>query len=141
MAMTTGQVRLQTDNRRVSRGHLIVSSLRLGLMLVALLALLSGCGGENETGIHIGPQGGQATLTWIPVAGDNVVGYVVHYGTASSQSNGSCGYEQALFVSSPEAFIGGLAENTTYYFAVSAYNGIEGPCSDEVSKYVGPLAA
>jgi hypothetical protein len=33
----------------------------------------------------------------------------------------------------PTATVTGLAPNTLYYFAVSAYNGLSGPCSNEVS--------
>ena|SRR5215472_15674897 len=36
------------------------------------------------------------------------------------------------------ATITGLAPNTTYYFAVSAYNGMSGPCSNEVSTVTPP---
>ena len=37
----------------------------------------------------------------------------------------------------PTATVSGLAANTAYFFAVSAYNGLESPCSAELST--GPL--
>ena len=39
----------------------------------------------------------------------------------------------------PTATVKGLDPNTTYYFAVSAYNELSGPCSNEVSA-VTPLS-
>jgi hypothetical protein len=59
--------------------------------------------------------------------------YYVHYGTQSPGQSGSCGYEHSQYVSDPSATILGLEFNTRYYFAVSAFNGVEGLCSDEVS--------
>ena len=36
------------------------------------------------------------------------------------------------------ATVTGLASNTLYYFAVSAYNGLSGPCSNEISTETTP---
>jgi hypothetical protein len=37
-------------------------------------------------------------------------------------------------VAEPSAAIGGLEFNAQYYFAVSAFNGAQGPCSNELSE-------
>lgn len=81
-------------------------------------------------------------LLWNPDPDPTVVGFFVHYGTQSAGSSGSCSYGQGLYIpmssltaSSPSATVTNLATGTTYYFAVSAYNGkIESSCSNEVSK-------
>ena len=39
------------------------------------------------------------------------------------------------------ATVTGLDPNTLYYFAVSAYNGVSGPCSNEVSTVTPPSGA
>jgi len=39
------------------------------------------------------------------------------------------------------ATVTGLAPNTRFYFAVSAYNGWSGPCSNEVSTVTSPSGA
>lgn len=74
------------------------------------------------------------SLAWDPVQDSSVTGYYIHYGNQSPNSSGSCTYTQSTFVSSPTATISGLASGTTYFFAVSAYNGLESACSAEVSK-------
>ena len=51
-------------------------------------------------------------------------------GTESQGSSGSCSHPNKVFTSTPPAIVG-LAPNTTYYFAVSAFNGIESECSAE----------
>ena len=83
-----------------------------------------------------------AALAWNAESDPSVVGYYVHYGMQSPNSLGSCAYEQSIYyslsslatVASPTATISSLTTGTTYYFAVSAYNGIESPCSTEVAK-------
>lgn len=82
------------------------------------------------------------TLTWNPNTDPGVTGYFVHYGTQSPNLSGSCSYAQSTFYpldslsssTSPNVTISGLTEGTIYYFAVSAYNGFESSCSNEVSK-------
>ncbi|WP_455388878.1 fibronectin type III domain-containing protein [Petrachloros mirabilis] len=74
-------------------------------------------------------------MAWDPVQDPTVTGYYVHYGLQSANSAGSCAYTQSSFSSSPAATVTGLAPNTTYYFAVSAYNGLESTCSTEVSTF------
>lgn len=75
-----------------------------------------------------------ATLAWDPVPDPTVSGYYVHYGK-TIQAAGSCAYEDSQFVPSttPTATVTNLDRNTTYYFVVSAYNGIESDCSSEVT--------
>jgi len=41
----------------------------------------------------------------------------------------------------PTATVTGLDPNTPYYFAVSAYNGQSGPCSNEASTVTAPSGA
>jgi hypothetical protein len=75
-----------------------------------------------------------AKLSWEPVNDPSVVSYMVHYGKQSSGTSGSCNYENSVEVAEASATIGGLEFNTLYYFAVSAYNGLQSACSEEVSK-------
>lgn len=133
----------------------------LGLLLLCM-PLLAGCGGGGENPAD-GPivsntpsQGGgassppptgnppptaaaSATLAWDPVSDPSVVGYIVHYGTHSPNSSGSCAYAQSTFSSAPAATVSGLAPNQTYFFAVSAYNGLESACSAEVSMVTASI--
>ena len=74
-----------------------------------------------------------ASLAWDPVQDPSVTAYYVHYGKQPAGHSGTCDYEDARFVSAPSAMITGLDPNTRYYFAVSAYNGLESSCSNEVS--------
>lgn len=105
-------------------------------IIVMTATLLTGCagGGEGAPAVSSSPSaaGATASLAWDPVQDPTVTGYYVHYGTQSSGQTGSCSYQHSQFVSSPSATISDLAHNTQYYFAVSAYNGLESPCSSEV---------
>ncbi len=122
----------------------------VGALSVALLALLfpllggcSGGGGEGAPGEAGGPTISPATsssattaavsLGWRPVSDPSVTGYVIHFGTSSPQSQGSCSYDRAEFFSGPAGTLEDLAPGTQYFFAVSSFNGIEGPCSREVT--------
>ena len=114
----------------------------LGFTFLAF-TILSGCGsGGDESAANTDSPGSSsvggapagsafASLAWDPVP--DVVGYIVHYGTSSPGSPGSCAYAQSTFTTSPSATVTGLANNMTYHFAVSAYNGLESACSPEVS--------
>lgn len=92
------------------------------------ITLLAGCGGGDE-----GATGATASLSWDPIV-DSSVTYTVHYGKDSSGIPGSCNYEHAVDVSEPGVTVSGLEFETTYYFAVSAFNGERSLCSNEVSK-------
>jgi hypothetical protein len=106
------------------------------LCLIVLCApLITGCAaeGDAENGPIIGSLGASVSLAWNPVPNPTVTGYILYYGQQSPNSSRSCAYEQSVFISSPSVTVTGLAPNTTYFFAVSAYNGHHSPCSEEVS--------
>jgi hypothetical protein len=123
------------------------NALRLLVLPLAavLFPLLAGCSGGGDEGsggggapsVSTAPSSDAATiqvsLGWREVPDQTVSGYVIHYGTSSPGSQGSCNYDRAQFFSSNAGTVGELAPNTRYFFAVSAYNGLEGPCSREVS--------
>lgn len=103
-------------------------------------SIAGGCpsGGEVSSGARPGGDGtagpgesASAALAWDPVAG--VSGYIIHYGTQSPGSPGSCSYAQSIFSSTPTATVTGLEPNATYFFAVSSYNGLESACSAELA--------
>jgi len=108
-------------------------------LLLTTMSFLTGCGGGGETGsdptvkVTPGSVGVTASLDWNPVQDSTVSAYFVHYGRQSPNHPGSCVYEHFISVDSPSATITNLDPNTTYYFAVSAFNGLESPCSNEVS--------
>ena len=100
----------------------------------------NGGGGASGSGSQTAVAGtASASLAWDSVSDSSVVGYIVHYGTQSPNSSGSCAYQQSTFSSSPSTTVTGLAANTTYYFAVSAYNGLESACSGEVATVTGSV--
>ena len=114
--------------------------------LLSIMPLLSGCGG-GETGsqpiITMTPgsgAGATASLAWSPVPDPSVSAYFVHYGRQSPGQPGSCTYESSMNVNvaSPSATVTNLEPNTLYYFTVSAYNGLESACSNEVSTVTPP---
>ena len=89
--------------------------------------------GQDNSAVPAGPA--SASLAWDPVAG--VLGYIVYYGTQRPGSPGSCAYSQSVFSSTPSATVAGLDADTTYYFAVSSYNGLESACSGEITTTTG----
>lgn len=109
-----------------------------------MLPFLSGCGGGSGSGdgqvSTPADTGITASLTWDPVPDPSVSAYFVHYGRQSPNHSGSCDYESSMHVHahSPLAIVTNLEPNTRYYFTVSAYNGLESPCSDEVSTVTPP---
>jgi hypothetical protein len=103
-------------------------------LLLTMMPLLTGCGG-GETGSGAGAT---ASLAWSPVQDSSVYGYFVHYGRQSSDQPGSCSYESSMYVESPSAMVTNLDPDTRYYFTVSAYNGLESACSNEVSTVTPP---
>ena len=139
MAETTLLLRLLHPTQATKRRS---AALRIVLVILVLSGSMgSGCGSGGE-GQAVSTNGGSAgdrapsgpassSLAWDPVAG--VLGYFIHYGTQSPAALGSCAYSQSTFSSTPRVTVTGLAANTTYYFAVSSYNGFESTCSGEVS--------
>jgi hypothetical protein len=100
-----------------------------------MMSLLIGCGDEETAGREplAAPIGVSKTLTWQSVEDPSVIGYYVHYGRRSPGQPGSCDYESSIYVTYPSVTITHLVPDTLYYFTVSAYNGVESACSDEVS--------
>jgi len=111
-------------------------SMALGILFLSL----SGCGSGGEGGPTISTtstaSSATARLAWDPVqppTGEpSILGYYIHYGRQSAGQPGSCSYEDFTFVTSPNGTVTGLDTNSRYYFAVSAYNGVESSCSNEV---------
>lgn len=105
-------------------------------VLSLLLLALTGCGADGGQGPMIYtnsiPACGTVSLMWNPVNDSSVVGYYIHYGKQSASQPGSCAYDQATFVSFPQGTVTDLERGLIYYFAVSAYNGLESHCSSEV---------
>ena len=109
-------------------------------LLLTMMPLLTGCGGGEQTGSvpSAAPVGATASLAWSPVPDPSVSAYFVHYGRQSPGQPGSCTYESSMSVDSPSATVTNLDPNTLYYFSVSAYNGLESLCSNEVSTVTPP---
>jgi fibronectin type III domain protein len=107
-------------------GYRFVCSLAFGFYLISL----AGCGEGGEGG----SGGAMAAVAWDPVNDPTVTSYTVHYGKQPSGSLGSCNYENSVDVAEPSVSIGGLEFNAQYYFAVSAFNGANGACSNEISE-------
>ena len=108
-------------------------------LLLTIMPFLTGCGGGGQTGsdpivtVTPGSAGATASLAWSPVPDPSVSAYFVHYGRQSPGQQGSCTYESSTSVTSPSATVTNLDPNTRYFFTVSAYNGLESPCSNEVN--------
>ena len=75
-------------------------------------------------------EAAETTLAWNPNSESNVVGYKLYYGTASRNYSAQIDTEQAT-----NCNVSGLAEGTTYYFSITAYDtsGKESGYSNEVS--------
>jgi len=107
------------------------------IVLSACVLFLAGCGaggqGDPTITTTATPTGATASLQWDAVNDPSIIGYYIHYGKQSPGQMGSCAYEDAKFVTTPSGTVTGLDTDSRYYFAVSAYNGVEGNCSNEVS--------
>jgi hypothetical protein len=130
---------------KASRGPLHLTAIVTGLLL-SIMIYLTGCG-TGETGTQSTVTGGPgnsasatASLTWDPVTDPSVSAYFVHYGRQSPGQAGSCTYENSISVDSASATVTNLDPNTLYYFTVSAYNGLESACSNEVSIVTAPAS-
>ena len=133
-----------------ARMPLRLTSLVAGLLLSMMPFLLTGCGGgggtDSNPSVTVTPAGGgvagaTASLAWSPVPDPSVIAYFVHYGRQSPGTPGSCTYESSMYVASPSATVTNLDPDTVYYFTVSAYNGLESSCSNEVSAQTPPPSA
>ena len=132
MVLTALFVRPHKKKERRGRKSRIFSSIRIGLQILCL-PLLTACGSGGD-GDFVGPEGNQTiSLAWNGVPDPSVTGYFVYYGRQSPNSFGSCAYSGRIFTNSTAATVTGLASDATYFFAVSAYNGLESACSAEVS--------
>jgi hypothetical protein len=117
-----------------------IIGLACSITLSVLFLSLSGCGsggaGEPTISTTSAASGATATLAWNPVqpqTGEpSILGYYIHYGRQSAGQPGSCSYEDSIFVMTSTGTVTGLETGSRYYFAVSAYNGVEGACSNEV---------
>jgi len=134
------QIRVRATPRRPLRLAAIVAS----LLLMMMPFLLTGCGdgSEGTPSITTTPAstGATASLAWRPVHDPSVSAYFVHYGRQSPGHPGSCEYESSVYAASHSVTITDLDPNTTYYFSVSAYNGLESACSNEVSTVTPPAS-
>ena len=130
------QTRAMKATRRPRRLTAIVAGL-----LLTTMSFVTGCGGGGEITsdtVAPGSVGVTASLDWNPVPDPSVSAYFVHYGRHSPHHPGSCAYEHSVSVASPSATLTNLDPDTRYYFAVSAYNGLESACSNEVSTVTPP---
>jgi hypothetical protein len=118
------------------------SSILPVVLLSTMFLSVTGCGSGGQDGPIISttssPAGATASLAWDPVQDPSVTSYNVYYGKQSSGQSGSCSYQENQAVSAPTVTITGLDPDTRYFFAVSAYNGLESPCSNEVSTVTPP---
>jgi hypothetical protein len=136
---------LRTGVTETTRIPLRLPAIVAGLLL-SIMPFLTGCGsGENGSqSIVTAPPGSgasaTASLTWSPVTDPSVSAYFVHYGRQSPGQEGSCTYESSISVDSSSATVTNLDPNTLYYFTVSAYNGLESACSNEVSTITASLS-
>lgn len=122
------------------------------IILSACFLSLAGCGSGEQGDLPITttatPTGVTVSLQWYAVEPDpghpKILRYILYYGKQSSGQSGSCSYEDSIRVSpgsgpTVSATIRGLEPETRYYFAVSAHNGLESPCSREISGVTPPL--
>lgn len=140
MVLTMLSLRLLVPIAPTKQRSQWLSSVSLRVLALGLL-LVTGCGPGGDSGVDSftsappDQSSGRVSvsLAWDAVQDPSVNGYFVYYGTRSTNSFGSCAYTTRLFTPAPAARVNGLSPGTQYFFAVSAFNGLESPCSAEVS--------
>jgi Fibronectin type III domain len=149
MVLRTLLLCLQPAKNKARKTRTLFRMLSLGFIMIAL-STVTGCGSgggsgdgpiitDGSGGGGFGAGGASVSLSWNPVHEAGLMGYFVHYGTHPSNSHGSCAYAHSRFSSSTSITVTDLAPNTTYFFTVSAYNGLESACSDEVSTVTSAI--
>ncbi len=105
--------------------------------------------GETDPVITMIPTltGVTAHLTWDHPSDIHVDGYYIYYGKYSSQEpsseessseestseeSNSCSHGESQAIAAPTATITGLEPNTSYFFAIRAFNESESLCSNEI---------
>lgn len=97
-------------------------------LAIGLVAFVCGCrAGGDSSSVDLMDSGASATLTWNDAP--SAQGYRIHYGVTPGN------YDAIINVGPNNSYvISGLHRQTTYYFAVTAYNGGgESGYSNEVS--------
>jgi hypothetical protein len=107
---------------------------------LALVMLISGCGGVVDSGSGSGSGSGSALVSWTPPThntdgtwlGDDLAGYRIYYGNSPGN------YDNSVTIANPglSSFqVDGLVASDTY-FVMTAFNtvGIESSYSEEVYK-------
>jgi hypothetical protein len=102
-------------------------------------ALLGSCGGGGGSSGQSAPASAEGkssvTLAWDPVAGPNLAGYRIYYGTSTGMYSHAQG--KGLDAGNATTFTAtGLNGGTRYYFAATAYDnaGNDTSYSNEVFK-------
>ena len=131
MAMPTSPLQCLHANQTRTIQSIVLRCLLLAVVVLAE-SFVSGCGSgdEGSSGNSLASPTASKSLAWDPVSG--VHGYLVYYGSESPGVPGSCAYAQSVFTTTPSVTVTDLIPNTTYYFAVSAFNGLESHCSSEI---------
>jgi hypothetical protein len=131
MVMPTSHLRLVgAHDPQAIRLFMVRCCLSALVMFTGSLVAGCGSGDEGPSANSLASAATSKSLTWDPVNG--VHGYVVYYGSESPGVSGSCAYSESVFTTTPSVTVTGLNPNATYYFAVSAFNGLESPCSTEL---------
>jgi hypothetical protein len=136
LTMSIKQQFVGRPRTRKTAGIRLCLTALVAALLLTMMPLLTGCASEEQTGGGSGTA--SVSLDWQSVQDPSVIGYFVRYGRQSPGEPGSCNYESSMYVTSSSATVANLDNSTTYYFTVSAYNGLESLCAEEVSTVTDP---